>query len=89
MTTLGSSGCLITGETDTHIPGRMVTAVDTTAAGDAFNGALAVALSEGQPLDDAARWATAAAAIAVTRPGAQPSLAHRQEIESTAASPGK
>ena len=81
VTTLGAGGCLVSGETEVHIPGRRVTAVDTTAAGDAFNGALAVALSEGKPLPEAARWATVAASIAVTRAGAQPSLPGRVEIE--------
>jgi len=59
--------------------------VDATAAGDAFNGALAVALAEGRPLLDAARWANVAASISVTQRGAQPSLAHRQEIDEAAA----
>ena len=58
-----------------------VDAVDTTAAGDTFNGALAVALAEGQPLDQAVRFANAAAAISVTRIGAQPSVPKRREIE--------
>lgn len=58
-----------------------VETVDTTAAGDAFNGALAVALSEDRPLLPACRWATAAAAISVTRLGAQPSLPWRDEVE--------
>jgi ribokinase len=64
------------------VPAYEVEAVDTTAAGDAFNGALAVALAEGADLIEAARFATAAAALAVTRPGAIPSLATRSEIES-------
>ena len=50
------------------------------ADGDVFNGALAVALSEAMPLRDAARFASAAAAISVTRRGAQPSAPHREEI---------
>jgi ribokinase len=54
--------------------------VDTTAAGDCFNGALAVALAEGKDLTDAARFATAAAALSVTRAGAQPSLPTRAEV---------
>ncbi len=56
-------------------------AVDTTAAGDAFTGALAVALAEDRPLLDAARWSTVAAAISVTRHGAHPSLPTRTEID--------
>jgi len=80
--TLGARGCLVVEETDTWVEGRSVQAVDTTAAGDAFNGALAVALSEGRTLVEAAHWANRAAAVAVTRPGAQPSLPGRKEIDS-------
>ena len=80
--TLGAAGCLVAGDREEHIPGVKVRAVDTTAAGDAFNGALAVALCEGRSLTDAARWANRAAALAVTRAGAQPSLPTREEIES-------
>jgi len=81
VVTLGSRGCLVIENDVTRIPGRPVEAADATAAGDAFNGALAVALSEGRSLCDAARWANAAAAISVTRKGAQPSLPSRREIE--------
>lgn len=81
VVTLGAKGCLVADREITVIPGRPVTAIDATAAGDAFNGALAVALAEGQSLVDAARWATTAAAISVTRRGAQPSLPQRYEIE--------
>ena len=63
------------------VPAFRVGAVDTTAAGDVFNGALAVALGEKRPLGDALRFAQAAAAISVTRPGAQPSAPNRAEIE--------
>jgi ribokinase len=55
--------------------------VDTTAAGDAFNGAFAVALSEGRKPVEAAEFAAAAAAISVTRRGAQPSMPTRGEID--------
>jgi ribokinase len=58
-----------------------VKVADTVAAGDAFNGAFAVALSEGQSPPDAARFAVAAAAISVTRHGAQPAMASRTEID--------
>jgi ribokinase len=58
-----------------------VEAVDTTAAGDVFNGALAVALAEERPLAEALRFAQAAAAISVTRAGAQPSAPTRAEID--------
>ena len=60
-------------------------AVDATAAGDVFNGALAVALAEGRPLIEAVRFANAAAAVSVTRFGAQPSAPMRHEIESVLA----
>ena len=62
-------------------PAHVVPVVDTTAAGDAFNGALAVALTEGQPLDRAGRFATAAAAISCTRVGAVAGVPSRSEIE--------
>lgn len=57
-----------------------VAALDTTAAGDAFNGAFAVGLMRGMPVDECARFASAAAALAVTRCGAQPSLATLKEV---------
>jgi ribokinase len=63
------------------VPPVSVTAVDTTAAGDAFNGAFAVGLSEGRSAVEAAKFAAAAAAISVTRRGAQPSMPKRGEID--------
>ncbi len=63
------------------MPGFRVKAVDTIAAGDTFNGALMTALLEGTPMLEAIRFAHAAAAIAVTRPGAQPSVPWRDEID--------
>lgn len=63
------------------VPGFKVKAVDTIAAGDTFNGALVTALLEGRVMADAVRFAHAAAAIAVTRPGAQPSVPWREEID--------
>lgn len=81
IVTLGSAGCVVfEREQSSHIPASRVEAVDSTAAGDAFNGALAVALAEGQSLVAAASWASAAAAISVTRAGAQPSLPLRAEL---------
>lgn len=80
--TLGARGAFVaTSDSSHHVPGFAVNPVDTTAAGDVFNGALAVALGERQPLLQAVRFANAAAAISVTRLGAQPSAPHRREIE--------
>ena len=80
--TLGARGALLAGDGPAQlVPGFKVKAVDTTGAGDVFNGALAVALAEQQPLIDAVRFANAAAAISVTRLGAQPSAPSRREIQ--------
>ncbi len=80
--TLGSRGVWASVEGEgRRVPGFKVKAVDTIAAGDTFNGALVTALLEGEPLDNAIRFAHAAAAIAVTRPGAQPSVPWRNEID--------
>lgn len=79
---LGSAGCAIHSRTAAaKIDGFPVNATDTTGAGDVFNGALAVALAEGRPLPAAAQFANAAAAISVTRSGAQTSIPNRQEVE--------
>jgi ribokinase len=80
--TMGARGAFVSEPSGSKlIPGFKVKAVDTTAAGDIFNGALAVALAEGKTLDDAIRFANAAAAISVTRLGAQPSAPQRAEID--------
>jgi len=82
--TLGQEGCIIADATASHyVPAVSVTAVDTTAAGDCFTGALSVALAEGRSLEEAARFAAQAAAISVTRPGAQPSLPIRSEVDAS------
>jgi ribokinase len=82
IVTLGEAGALCRGRGGVHrIPGLKVEAVDTTAAGDAFNGALAVALAERRDLAPALRFANAAAALACTRRGAQPSLPTRAEVD--------
>ena len=64
-----------------HVPPFPVDVVDTTSAGDAFHGALAVALAEGQSLPAAVRFGAAAGALAVTRPGVQDSMPARAEVE--------
>ena len=79
---LGRLGCLIADERGSRpVAGFTVEAVDTTAAGDTFNGALAVTLAEGRDIDEAARFANAAAALSVTAPGAQSSAPSRQQVE--------
>jgi ribokinase len=81
MITLGARGVWVAdGQVNQLVPGFKVTAVDTTAAGDVFNGALAVALAEEQPLVEAARFANAAGALSVTKMGAQPSAPRRKDI---------
>jgi len=82
IVTLGARGALVATRAGVQVvPGFKVRAVDTTAAGDVFNGALAVRLAENCTLGDAVRFAHAAAAISVTRRGAQPSIPTRAEIE--------
>ncbi|GAB3248223.1 ribokinase [Chitinimonas naiadis] len=81
LITLGAQGVLIA---DTlgirHWPALQVQAVDTTAAGDTFIGGLATGLAEGLSLDQAAQLGMCAAAVSVTRPGAQPALPYRHEL---------
>ena len=80
--TLGARGAFVASpEGEGLVPGFKVKAVDTTAAGDVFNGALAVSLGEGSSLWDAVRFANAAAALSVTRLGAQPSAPRRRDID--------
>jgi ribokinase len=79
---MGRKGALVlNGDDIEHVKGRKVTVVDTTAAGDAFNGALAVALAEGMEMGRAVRFANAAGAKACERFGAQPALPTRMEVE--------
>lgn len=80
--TLGARGAyLSTPDAALLIPAPPVTAVDTTAAGDCFNGALAVALAENRDLAEAVAFACKAASISVTRMGAQASIPHRHEVD--------
>jgi len=79
---LGDLGCYYSdGEASCHCPAFPVEALDSTAAGDTFNGGLAAALAEGQPIEAALRFANAAAALSVTRMGAQTSVPSRQEVD--------
>lgn len=79
--TLGESGALVAGQWGTkHVVGHKVKSIDTVAAGDAFNGALAVAVVEGKSLIEATEFANAAGALAVQKHGAIPSLPSRFDV---------
>jgi ribokinase len=80
---LGAKGVFLAGAdvTPSYISPFKVDPIDTTAAGDAFNGGFACALSDGMEPIDAALFANAAAAISVSRAGAQPSMPLRSEVE--------
>jgi ribokinase len=79
---LGDQGCFYSdGATEILAPAFRVTARDATAAGDVFNAGLAVALAEDRPIAEALRFANAAAAISVTRMGAQASVPSRAEVD--------
>ena len=80
--TVGASGYLSVGKEGTEfVAARKVTAADSTAAGDAFTGSLAVGLAKGQTLSEAASFANNVAAVSVTRMGAQPSMPTVEEID--------
>ncbi len=80
--TMGSQGALVVHHGETQmIPAFSIEPVDTTAAGDAFNGAMAVALALNQSIIEAVRFANAVAALAASKMGAQPSLPYRNEVE--------
>lgn len=82
VVTLGGDGALIrTRNEEMLVPAYRVEAVDTTAAGDVFNGALLVGLAEGQSLVEAVRFASRCASVSVTRMGAQTSIPRRSEID--------
>jgi ribokinase len=80
VVTLGAEGALIAGQRPRRVPAFPVQPVDATGAGDAFNGGLAVALAQGQGLEQAVRYACAAGALSATRLGAQPSLPTAAEV---------
>ncbi|URI08518.1 ribokinase [Aquincola tertiaricarbonis] len=82
VVTLGAQGAVsVDAQAAVWHPSLKVQAVDTTAAGDTFTGALAVALARGAALPEAARRGIRAAALCVTRPGAQPSIPHASEVD--------
>ncbi|RLD88147.1 MAG: ribokinase [Bacteroidetes bacterium] len=78
--TLGSEGVLLYSGTPKWIPAIPTISVDSTGAGDVFNAALTVSLSEGKDFEEAIRFANKAASISITRFGAIPSIPHRKEI---------
>ena len=88
VTTLGADGATMyrDGEAVARASAPAIMPVDTTGAGDTFTAALVVAIAEGQPLQDALAFACAAGASAATRPGAQPSLPFREDVETLLAS---
>ena len=79
--TLGVRGAYFTdGKREITVPAVKVKAVETTGAGDAFNGGLATAIAEGMPIETALKFATCTSAISVTRLGSSPSMPYRHEI---------
>lgn len=80
--TLGKGGALLMNrEQSVHVPARVVESVDTTGAGDAFNGGFATALSEGKSIIDAVRFGNIVASISVTRRGTAPAMPYRHEVD--------
>jgi ribokinase len=85
---MGDQGCFFDdGSQQIHVPAFAVQVRDSTAAGDTFNAGLAVALAQGKPIQEALRFASAAAAISVTRRGAQASVPTRREVDEFLAAP--
>jgi len=82
LVTLGASGCRLyrDGQAPVDLPGRRMPVCDTIGAGDTFTGALAAALARGQALEQAMRWANAAAALSVTRHGATAGMPSQAEV---------
>lgn len=79
---MGSRGAFaLMGDQEESFEPYQVTTVDTVAAGDAFNGALAVALSENLPVEKAIQWGMAGGALSVTKEGAQPAMPERKELK--------
>jgi len=68
------------GSIEILFPAYKVDAIDTVAAGDAFNGSFAAALSEGKLIEEILQWANACGALSTTKPGAQPSMPSREEL---------
>lgn len=88
--TMGEKGAFVTdGKTEKMIPAYPVQALDTTGAGDAYNGGLVTALSEGKDIFEAARFASAVGALAVQKIGTAPAMPRRDEIDAFIASRGK
>jgi len=83
IVTLGENGAILLDQRKfLHVPARKVQAVDTTAAGDSFTGALAYAVTKGMPLEESVHFAGIAASITVTRRGAQASMPYPADLES-------
>ena len=90
LVTLGARGVLVLdGGEAAVLPAPRVDAVDTTGAGDAFNGALATALAEGRPLREAAAFAVAAAALSTRAAGAREGMPRRDEVRGEPRGPGR
>lgn len=82
LVTLGERGAFfINEEMEQYFPARSVQAIDTTAAGDCFNGAFVMALAEGKNIEEAIKFANIASSITVTRKGAQSSIPYRDEVK--------
>lgn len=82
MVKIGAKGVICATEKETFFqPAFLVEAIDTVAAGDAFNGGLAAALDTGLSLKDAVKWGAAAGALCVTKLGAQPAMPDRETFD--------